>query len=465
MKVVHLAHDALPYATGGVEVYVDRLARAQRGAGCAVELFAARDGGRPNRYDLRRETRDGLPLTTVGHRTGFDRLHALRVAADLSRFDRNPRLDRLVAGWVRETAPDLVHVHHLVHLSTTLLEELATLGLPIVVTLHDYWWLCVAGQLVHDGGPHEPESCGEPCLRYLLVSRHKAALGPLAPLAAFYTRRRAAHFGRWVQQRQARLIGQLGRASRVIAPSRSLAERYLRRGVDADRLTISDYGTDLAAIPRRRRARASDPLRFAFLGRLVPEKGPHLLLEAFGALAPGEATLELHAPPPPNAGYARTLTALAARCGARFAGPFESARVGAVLDGVDVLVVPSIWWENSPLVVHEAFAAGVPVVAAAAGGMAELVTDERDGLLFRAGDAAALAAALRRMLEPGVLERLSAGTRPPRPLADDAAWHFDLYRRLVAGRAPRAGQSSVVSLSGAPKSSDSSGRSCSPANR
>jgi glycosyltransferase involved in cell wall biosynthesis len=429
MKVVHLAHDALPYATGGVEVYVDRLARAQRAAGCAVELFAARDGGRPNRYDVRRETRDGLPLTTVGHRTGGDRFHALRVAADLSRFDRNPRLDRLVAAWVRETAPDVVHVHHLVHLSTTLLEILAKLGVPIVVTLHDYWWLCVAGQLLHDGGPHEPESCGEPCLRYLLVNRHKA-LGPLAPLVAAYTRRRAGHFGRWVQARQVNLVAALGLARRVIAPSRSLAERYVRRGVDSERLVVSDYGTDLAAIPRRRRSRESGPLRFAFLGRLVPEKGPHLLLEAFGALAPVEATLELHSPPAPNAGYARTLAALAARCGARFAGPFDPARVGAVLAGVDVLVVPSLWWENSPLVVHEAFAAGVPVVAAAAGGMAELVTDGRDGLLFRCGDAAALAAALQRMLEPGVLERLSAGTRPPRPLADDVAWHLALYERL-----------------------------------
>jgi glycosyltransferase involved in cell wall biosynthesis len=380
---------------------------------------------------VRRELRDGLPLTTLAHRTGADRFHALRVAADLSRFDRNPRVDRLVAGLVSEAAPDVVHVHHLVHLSTTLLGELAALDLPLVVTLHDYWWLCVAGQLLHEGGPHEPEACGEPCLRYLLFNRHKA-FGPLAPLFAAYTRLRAGRFTRWVRERQRRLVGELGRARLVVAPSGSLADRYRRAGVDAARLEVSDYGTDLGAIRRRARVRTGAPLRFGFLGRLVPEKGPHLLLEAFRGLA-GEATLELFAAPAPNAGYRARLATLAAESGARFAGPYAAERVGEVLDAIDVLVVPSIWWENSPLVVHEAFAAGAPVIAADAGGMAELVTNERDGLLFAHGDAAALAAALRRAVEPGVVERLSRGTTPPRSLADDVAWHLDAYRRVARG--------------------------------
>lgn len=431
MRVVHLAHDAQPYSTGGVEVYLDRLARAQRAAGIDVAIVAARDAGRPNRYGVRRELHGGVALTTIGHRTGYDRFHAARVAADLSRFDRNPRLDRLVAGLLGEMAPDVVHVHHLVHLSTSLLETLAPRGVPLVVTLHDYWWLCVAGQLLHGDGPHEPEACGEACLRYLLVNRHKA-FGPLAPLFAAYTRLRRRRFTRWVQERQRRLVDSLNLADVVVAPSRSLAERYRRRGVRDDRLVVADYGTDRRAIVRRERLRPDGPLRFAFLGRLVPEKGPHLLLAAFDGLA-GAATLELYAAPAPNAGYRAELAALAARCGARFAGGFASERVGEVLDAVDALVVPSIWWENSPLVIHEAFAAGVPVIAADAGGMAELVTHERDGLLFGLGDAAALAAALRRMLEPGVLERLSRGTRPPRTLDDDAGWHVATYERLAAG--------------------------------
>lgn len=430
LKVVHLAHDALPYSTGGVEVYVARLARAQRAAGAAVELVAARDAGRRNSYEVCRESLDGLQLTTIGHRTGNDRLQALRVAADLSRLDRNPRIDRTIAGLVREIAPDVVHAHHLVHLSTSLLGALAETGAPIVVTLHDYWWLCVAGQLLNGTGTHEPEQCGEPCLRYLMFNRHKA-FGRFGPLFAAATRMRSRSISRWVQERQRRLVAAIGLARLVIAPSRSLAERYVRRGVDPQRLAHSDYGTDLGTIPRRFRERHGRPLRFGFLGRLVPEKGAHLLLEAFRGLQ-GAATLELFASPAPHAGYGRGLARLAERCGARLAGGFPPEQVGTVLDAIDVLVVPSIWWENSPLVIHEAFAAGVPVITANAGGMAELVTHERDGLLFELGDAAALAGALRRVLEPGVLERLSRGTTPPRSLDDDVAWHLAAYERLVA---------------------------------
>jgi glycosyltransferase involved in cell wall biosynthesis len=94
--------------------------------------------------------------------------------------------------------------------------------------------------------------------------------------------------------------------------------------------------------------------------------------------------------------------------------PLDRAGVTAALADDDVLVVPSRWYENSPNVILEAFAAGVPVVAAGHGGLAEMVRDGVDGLLFRPGDAAALAAALRRLAaEPGLLAQLGAGVRPP----------------------------------------------------
>jgi glycosyltransferase involved in cell wall biosynthesis len=356
----------------------------------------------------------------------------MRVARDVSLFERNPRIDSVVTELVRHSRAELVHVHHLVHLSTTLLGSLAELGVPIVVTLHDYWWLCVAGQLLNEGGVHEPEQCGERCLRYLLFNRHKA-FGAFGFLFATATRLQARRLDRFVQERQRRLVAELRLADLVVAPSRSLGERYARCGVDSARIEHWDYGTELAGIVRRERGQDSQ-LRFGFLGRLVPEKGPHLLLEAFRDLGIA-ATLELFAEPAPNLGYRRELARLAERCGARFAGPFENSRVGEILDRIDVLVVPSLWWENSPIVIHEAFAAGIPVIAARAGGMAELVTDDRDGLLFELGNAGDLRRALLRIAEPGVLGRLSRGTRPPKSLAEDVSWHLATYRRLLERRA------------------------------
>jgi GT2 family glycosyltransferase len=104
-----------------------------------------------------------------------------------------------------------------------------------------------------------------------------------------------------------------------------------------------------------------------------------------------------------------------------------------VLADLDVVVVPSIWIENAPFIIREAFAARVPVVASNLGGMAEMVRDGADGLLFPAGDASALAAALRRLLdEPQLLPALRAGIRRPMSIEEDAASLREIYVRSGA---------------------------------
>jgi GT2 family glycosyltransferase len=104
-----------------------------------------------------------------------------------------------------------------------------------------------------------------------------------------------------------------------------------------------------------------------------------------------------------------------------------------ILEDIDVLVVPSTWIENAPFIIREAFAAGVPVIASNLGGMAEMVRDGVDGLLFPAGDPAALAAAVRRLIdEPDLLARLRAGIRRPMAIEQDAAWLREVYVRAGA---------------------------------
>jgi hypothetical protein len=107
----------------------------------------------------------------------------------------------------------------------------------------------------------------------------------------------------------------------------------------------------------------------------------------------------------------------------------------AVLADLDMLVVPSIWIENAPFIIREAFAAGVPVVASNLGGMAEMVRHDVDGLLFQAGDPDALSAALRRVVdEPGLVDRLRAGITRPQSIEDDAAWLQTLYEKVQPRR-------------------------------
>ena len=113
-------------------------------------------------------------------------------------------------------------------------------------------------------------------------------------------------------------------------------------------------------------------------------------------------------------------------------------RVENAFAGIDVLVVPSIWLENAPFVIREAFTAGVPVVASDLGGMAEMVDHEVNGLLFTPGDADALGRALARLAsEPVLVDRLRRGIPPVMTIEDDAAQLRSLYREQIASPSRR----------------------------
>ena len=169
-------------------------------------------------------------------------------------------------------------------------------------------------------------------------------------------------------------------------------------------------------------------------------KAPHVLLEAFQHLPPGTASVDLLGSPSDYHGddsYRAVLQPLLELRGVLVRGPQPRDRVPAALASLDVLVVPSVWPETSPLVIREAFLAGRPVIASNIGGIPELVDHEQNGLLFEPGDIDGLARALRRLAdEPGLLDRLKAGaaTTPVRSLEEDVTATRRLYESLLPSR-------------------------------
>ena len=162
-------------------------------------------------------------------------------------------------------------------------------------------------------------------------------------------------------------------------------------------------------------------------------KAPHVLLEAFRRLPAGAASVDLLGAPSDyhgDASYRDVLEPLLKLPGVNLRGPKARERVPEALRSLDVLVVPSVWPETSPLVIREAFLTGVPVVASNIGGMPELIEAERNGLLFEPGDVDGLALALKRLADdPGLLHRLKSGAAatPVRSLEDDVAATRGLY--------------------------------------
>ena len=326
--------------------------------------------------------------------------------------------------------PDVVHFHHYMHLGLELLGEVRRhrSDLPILMTLHEYFAICHAsGRMVrtHDARPCEratPVDC--------------ARCFPERSPQDFMLRERFVKS--W-----------LGLVDRFVAPSRFLAERYADWGIDPGRIEVLENllepGARLAPSPTPRPSGA--PLRLAYFGQINVHKGVDLLLEALAGLEPRSrerVRLDVHGSGLERQGGAlrRRIRRGLRRCGgaARLRGPYRRDELPALMRDADWVVVPSRWWENSPVVILEARRHGVPVICADIGGMAEKVEDGVTGLHFRAGDPASLGARIVDALghaRAGFAERMLATDAPDAILTRHLALHRDLAEAARPGAEPR----------------------------
>ncbi len=461
MRILLVSHRFPPEHTAGTEVYSAELGARLVALGCQVKVFTAgKDVGRPD-----------LSVHERVHR----RMGVVELTNNLflERFEetyRRPAVDDRFAQLLDEWRPDVVHVHHLLYLSSGLLDRARERGIPVVMTLHDFWLECPRfGQLVHADGSLcrevDAQRCGA-CLPSFPWRQSGLARGvgralsgvrrgtgvDLAPLArgvgrALQGRRgqerfeppdaeEQARYAEAVRERRAYLTGRVpGAVQRFLSPSRFLRERMVAWGLPAERITYLSSGVDRDAFAAPRRPRSSTPV-VRFLGTFVPLKGAHVLLEAWGRLDPelrARGELHLHGPDGFVPEYVAELDRRAAALGVTRTPALDRAGVARALAETDLLVVPSLWFENRPLIVLEALAARVPLCVSDLGGLVELVEEGVAGWRFPCGDSQALASRLAELLaEPRRLEELSFDVDHLLPSWDEVAGtHLDLYRELV----------------------------------
>jgi glycosyltransferase involved in cell wall biosynthesis len=453
VRVLHAIHDFLPRHRAGSELYALHLCRALAARHRIGILCADYDPRRAHGEIVRRE-HEGLPVFELINNWSFERFEETYRSAAIAE-----RIERVLD----EFRPDLVHVHNLLNLSLDLPALAKRRGLPVVATLHDHTLHCPSGgQRVHVAEQHvcmriDPERCARcfgasPFAGQMALSRRtrripRPALRALGALGRRLRRTGAALAAGAAPGRApsaAEIRGRLRHVERAIeavdlfvAPSRALAEEHLRLGIPAAKLRTSDYG--FPGLPRSHRPPRTDPasrLAIGFVGTLVWHKGVHVLLEAAALLPRDRFELLVFGDLETFPAYVADLRRQAEGLPVRFLGGFANAEAGRVYAELDVLVVPSFWPENSPLVIHEAFMAGVPVVGARMGGIPELLQDGASGLLYDAGSAAELAQRLALLIDsPLELARLSASAPPVKTIERDAAEWEAIYSASVAPRA------------------------------
>ena len=441
MKIVLPVHHFPPRYSAGAELYTFRLALWLQAHGHQVEVVCveAIDQGRPDELSAALDRYEGIPVWRLSFNlSGEETSTHIHYA--------HPLPGKWFADYLQRNRPDLVHFQAGYLIGVASMEAVAAAGIPMALTLHDYWFLCPRITLQRwdkslcEAIPDDPAGCAWCMLlekrRFRMADRMTGGLaGKTAQALALSDRRQ------WVADRRERLLASLQLPGAVIAPSRFLAERFAPF-VPTERLYVSGYGLNLAPFHDNRRPTSDGVLRIGFTGQIASHKGVHLLVEAFRMLHTNGRLAELHIHGGLDAkhtyarDYINRLRQLAGNdARIHFEGRFENTRVADVLSGLDVTVVPSTWYENSPLAILESRAAGTPVVTAALGGMAELVRDGVDGLHFRSGDAADLARQLQRLLdEPDLLPRLRAGVarHVPRSIEDEMQQLMGIYQDLVS---------------------------------
>lgn len=452
MRVLLAVHAFPPRSTAGVEVYTLRLARALVTLGHEARVLAAVHDLAAEPYTLRRRRHEGVEV---------DEIVSVHPRGTLEATYEDPEIDRAVAPMLEEFRPDCLHIQHLLNLSAGIIPQARRLGAAVVWTLHDHWLSCPRDGLrmradlalcaVMDHGVCAVCLRDSPYLvptlqRGLSGAARRAGLGghlhrlhDLAPrtteaglrLMRRLNSRSGEGLAEAMDARAGRLRARLEDVDLLLAPTGFVKQRALEFGAPAARIRVLALGAVHG--PARPRP-AGTRRRVGFIGTLAPHKGVHVLIEAFRGLPRLDATLDLFGSPTAHPSYMRSLRRAAdGDPRVRLRGAFPEGEQERVLSELDLLVLPSVWWETTGLTVLEALAAGVPVIASRIGGLAEVV-GEGAGLLVPPGDSRALGDALRDVIEG---RRLS-GELPPLPLKTVAEGARELAALYASLREPRA---------------------------
>ena len=401
MKILKVIHGYPMRYNAGSEVYTQGLAQAlaQRHE---VHVFTRQENAFLPEYAVQQETDPADPHIT---------LHVINMARARDGY-QHPAVDDAFAALLDRVQPDVVHIGHLNHLSTSLALAARSRRIPIVFTLHDYWLMCPRGQFIQMY-PQNPSDTWAVCdgqddrkCAVRCYSRYfGGAAGEYEPDAAYWTG--------WVGRRMAHVREVCDAVDVFIAPARYLLNRFRDEfGIPEAKLVYLDYGFHLDRLNGRSRAEG-EPFTFGYIGTHIPAKGVDHLITAFGSLA-GASRLRVWGRDRgvETAGLQALAQELPGDAGRRveWMGEYRNPEIVAeVFNRCDAIVVPSIWAENSPLVIHEALQVRVPVITADYGGMAEYVRHEENGLLFTHRDSASLARQMQRLADDPPLARKLGG--------------------------------------------------------
>ena len=446
MKVILSVHHFPPNYSAGAEVYTFRLASWLINHGYDVEVVCIESITSSGTSELEHthEIFEGISVWRLyfNINNAQDRFH--------QSFE-NPLIGEWFKEFLQHQSPDIVHINSCYLLSVSTIQAAKQLSLPTIATLHDFWFVCPRIILLKPTGevctvPENPTECVW-CLatekrrfRWL----HKASNGAINGIANIVL---STPIGETllninpntekIALRRNVLMHALNQVDYILSPSQFLRDIFVQQGVNPEKIGYSRISLDTSywEVPDQMPSSSPDVLRISYIGQIAPDKGVHILIEAFNKLTftNRKAHLKIYGDPSKSPKYVNKLHKIIQdNSNVEFAGRFDNKKVAKILSDSDITVTPSIWYENSPITIMEALTTGTPVIAANLGGMPELVQHNVNGLLFEAGNADDLAIQIQKLLDnPTLLDTLAKQAKLVRTIDDEMAYITELYQQVT----------------------------------
>lgn len=386
MHILKIIHGYPPNYNAGSEVYsqsvCNELSKLHR-----VSVFTREENPYSPNFTIRHKKENtNLSVYYINNHQGKDGF-------------RNNLIDNKFAELMCKIKPDLAHVGHLNHLSTGLIDKLNKQKIPIIFTLHDFWLMCPRGQFLqrnYDGEKNwelcsgqKNSKCANTCYKMFHSGIEKRMERRL-----YYEFNHKISEGRdklndleywtnWIEARMFETKSIIDKVDLFIAPSNYLRIRFINEfGIPEEKIIYLDYGFPTHYLTQTEKSKEKSNYAFGYIGTHIPAKGINQLIQAFSEIEE-PATLKIFGRENGQSTNALKLLAAKSKNKIEFAGEYINHNLANdVFSKVDCIVVPSIWAENSPLVIHEAQACKVPVITADFGGMKEFVQHKVNGLLF-----------------------------------------------------------------------------------
>jgi glycosyltransferase involved in cell wall biosynthesis len=400
----------MPENVGGTELYTQWLAHAQSQRGHQVAIFYRRSA---EGKGVKHRKEEGVDIWSTLNEPLNPMRRFLATWGDST-------ITEAFAQVVEDFDPDIIHMEHLMGLPVDLVATIRRRRIPYVITLWDFWWVCANAQLLTN---YSQEICDGPkaylnCARCVLARAGTPWLLPALPAIAGL-----------LAQRNHLLHRVMEGANKLIAPMPFVRDWYATHGAPTGNLLVIQPALESAPDASLSKQESNDAIRFAYIGGLSWQKGVHTLLEAFEKVE-GPAELWIAGDESFDPEYMARLRARATP-NTRFLSKLSRKEVWETLAQVDVVVVPTLWYETFSFIVSEAFMASVPVVASRLGPLADRVHNGVDGLLVPPGDVTAWQEAMQRLVDdPELLARLQANVCPPITLEEHVDQIEELYTQL-----------------------------------